>query len=675
MILGLAPSRLVTSAILLFLSVCVLQTAYAQQVWQQASGLDGGSVNAVVMQNETEFFAGTDVGLYYTSDAGEHWVQRGFKSATVYALARVEDVLYAGIGFSQEDGFGGVFRSTNNGLIWERNLEGQEVWSLHMQDDLLLVGTAEHGLFSSPDGGTWTQSLEGNAVYAIHRFNDVIVVATDSAVFRSTDLGQSWSKNDLSARGTFYCFASTETMLYAGGDNGVFKSTDHGATWTIAAMRGQTIYSLAADAERLYIGSDTSGVVVRSHASANLVASDFGNESVYALAVTGNTVLAGTWEDGAFVSNDKAASFIEKNTGLKAAPMYCFSRDQGVLYAGGDGVARSLDEGKNWEWLSLYATVYALHTQGDRLLAFSEDGLYTSTDDGENWSLSAMNGMGLYCVLQDRDRLLCGTAEQGLWQSTDNAKTWSQSSLSKGTVNAILRQGQNLYLAMGDGHVLRSSDDTKSWTEVLFDSTAAVQSLCTKGSVLIAGTAGNDVFLSNDNGQSWEHRLLNPILLCDVQAMDVAEPQIYAATYSYGIYTSIDNGMNWSAFNDSLDNRYTLAVTHNDKLLLCSTEGQGVWYRALPTTSVPEQTQSRMSIVPQPATDFIRIDLPIGLQDDAEFGLYDLNGNCHVHSTALSRLSASNALRVDCRDLPTGMYQVRIVQHNQSWVKSVVIVR
>ena len=99
-----------------------------------------------------------------------------------------------------------------------------------------------------------------------------------------------------------------------------------------------------------------------------------------------------------------------------------------------------------------------------------------------------------------------------------------------------------------------------------------------------AGDAGNmylsssdaKFFFSSNNGEMWTATEYNHSL---IQAIAIDNTgKIYAGTNGEGIYSSIDNGMNWIPVNDGLMNTNVLSLTVSPSSdIFCGTDGGGVY--------------------------------------------------------------------------------------------------
>jgi hypothetical protein len=90
----------------------------------------------------------------------------------------------------------------------------------------------------------------------------------------------------------------------------------------------------------------------------------------------------------------------------------------------------------------------------------------------------------------------------------------------------------------------------------------AVQSLAVNGTNIFAGTIGFGVYLSTNNGTSWDTvntGLINPY----IQSLVVNGTNIFAGTGGGGVFLSTDNGISWNAINTGLTNTnvFSLAIS------------------------------------------------------------------------------------------------------------------
>ncbi|NJL11205.1 MAG: hypothetical protein HC908_16440 [Calothrix sp. SM1_7_51] len=109
-----------------------------------------------------------------------------------------------------------------------------------------------------------------------------------------------------------------------------------------------------------------------------------------------------------------------------------------------------------------------------------------------------------------------------------------------------------------------------------------ITALVTYGNYLIAGTAGNGVLISLDNGNSWSQKNTN-LKNLNIKALivDITQPiipTIFAGTAD-GIFYSKNHGENWISMNRGLTNRYitNLIINENTRQLFAGTASDGIF--------------------------------------------------------------------------------------------------
>jgi len=99
------------------------------------------------------------------------------------------------------------------------------------------------------------------------------------------------------------------------------------------------------------------------------------------------------------------------------------------------------------------------------------------------------------------------------------------------------------------------------WQQTSCPSGNAIICLAVSGSNIFAGTNGNGVYLSIDNGTTW-NPVNSGLTNTDVRALAVKGTDIYAGTYGNGMFVSANNGTSWTAVNTglSIDNIVFISV-------------------------------------------------------------------------------------------------------------------
>jgi photosystem II stability/assembly factor-like uncharacterized protein len=262
--------------------------------WRCIGPPRGGRVVAVAGDpvNPAVFYFGACAGgVWKTDDAGTYWhsISDGyFKTAAVGAIAvsaSDPNVIYAGMGEScvrLDVSYGdGVYRSTDGGKIWTQLglADTRHIARIRIHPhntDLVYVAALGHlfgpntqrGVFRSADGGqTWTPvlcksadagaadlSLDPNnprllygAIWQVRRnFWSLTSGGPDSGLYRSTDGGDTWTEitnNPGLPKGLKGRMGVAVSPARAGRvwvtveaeDCGLFRSDDSGATWELVS--------------------------------------------------------------------------------------------------------------------------------------------------------------------------------------------------------------------------------------------------------------------------------------------------------------------------------------------------------------------------------------------------------------------------------------------------------
>ncbi len=184
-------------------------------------------INCLTTIGQT-IFAGTNRGVFLSSDGGKSWVPSDSSglSAPVNGLVAIRSVLFAAT--SGE----GIYRSSNSGQSWiEINPTTSAFTGLATVGDILfwagLDTSSGGGLFSSTDeGGTWTRiwSLPGDRLYSLCTSDVDIFAVTDSGVFASFNSGKIWT--DISPS-----VALSSVRAFAVENQNLLVGTDGNGAW------------------------------------------------------------------------------------------------------------------------------------------------------------------------------------------------------------------------------------------------------------------------------------------------------------------------------------------------------------------------------------------------------------------------------------------------------------
>jgi hypothetical protein len=167
----------------------------------------------------------------------------------------------------------------------------------------------------------------------------------------------------------------------------------------------------------------------------------------------------------------------------------------------------------------------------------------------------------------------------GVFLSTNNGDTWAATNLPIVGAQAIVCIDTTVYVGNGHG-VCKSIDYGTTWTQLnngLIDTN--VTSLAVKGTNIFAGTYSGGVFLSGNNGASWT-AVNNGITNTYIRSLAASDSNIYAGTtwWNGRAFRSNNNGANWSVINNGLGDTDIVALAVHGNDIFAGTSGLGIYH-------------------------------------------------------------------------------------------------
>lgn len=370
---------------------------------------------------------------------------------------------------------------------------------------------------------TPTPGPEGGATGDVIKVNNTLLVISSYTIHSSTNNGESWTQSisGLPEDGGATSLTTDGNTIYVAlVRNGIYKSTDEGNSWVPANkdIEDLTFYKVFANGTTIYGGTGT-GVIYRSLDSGE-------NWTVWSTGVTGyqvsdfvvfnSKVYVGTL-DGVFENDGNSDIWTQVDIPGLTHGAWSLTTQNGILYVGGIGeVYVSNDNLSTWvamntgnasisDLISIQNTVYAVG--GSR-------SYFYSNDDGATWSevlvLSPDNYSILKSLLISNGKIIVSSTS-GNYESLDNGMSWTWNNTGIRTQNITTFASNDYYLFTGTGGngLFRSADNGVSWTAINSGidrpNAFTIHEMIEVDNKLIIATSGG-VFLSNDNGDTWEKR-------------------------------------------------------------------------------------------------------------------------------------------------------------------------
>jgi photosystem II stability/assembly factor-like uncharacterized protein len=611
-----------TYLIPLFLLTALAIAAHAGiDDWANVGPVGGAfSLLAIDPQNPGIIYAGTDVGVFKSTDGGASWNNAGLNGFPVSALIidpEQPTIIYAVTTLRPDGGppavlwsTAGVFKSTDGGGSWNAlpvccplklAIDPQNTGTLYALDAVLRVGSGAVVVSRSTDAGaSWSKIYElSSDVYTFFNYITVdpktpgtlYVAMQDLAVFKSVDGGASWSEADAGLRGAgsrsfadggLTIDSTTPATMYAStSGGGVYKTTDGAASWH-AVNSGLPIGTGA--------GACCSSAVVIDPGDSN-------------------TLYVPNRDGALFKSTDGGASWNASGLIPGVRSLTIDPRNSSSIYAAtGSGVYKSTDAGISFAPYSQARAIpvrsLALDPQssGAIFAAGFLDGAFKSTDAGMTWLRYTDTGVALLAIDPGNPSILysgngddeCNYAS--ISNSVDGGTSWVENWRSAyhclWTIVIDPQTPGTVYAGSTDYGVVKTTDGGSTWnimssglpgTPHMGPGPPAVTALAISPrntSTLFAGLVGAElydygtgnyaagIFKSTDGGANWVGASTGIPAYRYEQFVNTLEvdPQtpstVYAAMSLYnaagGLWKSIDGGAHWR--NVFPVNAYAIAI-------------------------------------------------------------------------------------------------------------------
>lgn len=268
-----------------------------------------------------------------------------------------------------------------------------------------------------------------------------------------------------------------------------------------------------------------------------------------------------------------------------------------IVFAGVEfgGLYRSTDTGSTWSYRTdglpynfyyqqhyFYPTVYCFTPSGSLLYAGTFKGFFVSSDSGMTWTSKSVGitSQTIKAIVNMGTRLCAGSDGGGVYLSDNGGESWTayNTGLTAGTIRALVQKGSDLFagtFGSSSGGVFRSTDKGITWTQAsngLGSLTTVVNCLAVSGTTLIAGTDGEGVYVSTNDGGSWfaaTTGITDPF----VRSMVASGSNIFVGTNGGGFYVSTDMGASWKQSNEGLTSTYVSGLKIFGQYLYAGTAG------------------------------------------------------------------------------------------------------
>jgi photosystem II stability/assembly factor-like uncharacterized protein len=548
-------------AYLFMLMFIITSSAFSEEgFWQRCYGPYGGFVQDIIFRNDTMYCAGYG-GLFRSINDGDSWEFLGIGNLRAREITQDKFYIYTG-------GYYGCYRYDTHSNIFLKVFDGT-VQTITTIDSIIFIGTGYHpGIYRSNDFGmTWQASNSGIDNFDIEKLfvtkSKIILAsasgASGSGIFRSTDLGISWNRIDPNPFAwNFHGICEFADILYAYDYSNyvkVYISEDDGASWQLplgASAPADHIYAIRVDSSGLYVGTSDYGV---------------------------------------FKSKNMGESWSQINSGLKNKDVFHISLNKDYHFATTfDGVYRKLANTKQWDYKVEGLTntcINSIVSFNNKLFAGTHGaGLHYSTDQGVNWHrLNLFSGRNYIFDVYSTGQNIFVIASSNylypfggkLYRSSNGGQTWIEKSNGFDTGLLECIAGNEDFSLVGSEYGLfKSFDQGNTWIKVLngVPNNINVSDVAIYDSVAIVVNGTSGIFRTENFGEDWEY--LQVPGLFSGQSIKAIGKEFYLGSGSVNeIFKSIDYGKTWNELNVPLSNSSVQDFAGDGKNIFASLSRDG----------------------------------------------------------------------------------------------------
>lgn len=524
--------------------------------WQPLLGMEGKSIRAMAMapSDPNTLIAGALDGIYRSRNGGDTWTRISPESSA--EIKNIESIaidpndpetIYAGtwhLPWKTTDG-GRSWHNIKNGVI-----DDSDVFSIIIdpKQPQVVYASACSGIYKSESAGELFRKIQGIPFSARRTrvlkqdpvSRDVVYAGTTEGLFKTSDAGKTWRRItslDVIVNDVFVDVRNPDHVMLATDRSGVLASTNAGASFQPSniGFAHRQVAALAVDPDdnnTLYAGlindKEYGGVFVSHDQGAHWkqLSAGLDGRDVFSLQKAGVHLLAGT-SNGVYEWSPTPAAATARRTGAAKLSVERWRpldriANINVLTVRKATKTRKAITRKVIKPGTLKARVTAIEVHDSRWIAASTQGMFESSNSGKTWEGGPLLGHSDFTLARATPKLIAAAGHNFLLISSNgsaDAKSeckvlecaWSEATLPK-VINAIsdlaIGSDNNLWLACREG-LYRSTDLGKTWTrleKLPVVNLASVFYDSTQHRVLVTALNSTEVFSSDDEGQSWQHR-------------------------------------------------------------------------------------------------------------------------------------------------------------------------
>lgn len=299
----------------------------------------------------------------------------------------------------------------------------------------------------------------------------------------------------------------------------------------------------------------------------------YGGQYISMIETKGDTIVAVCGSssyrtDGLYVSTNNGLNWRE--AGFKEQKIKNINFLKNSLIVLSEGEIYKSNDYSNWTNLNITESrITAMVVKGDTIIISDEDNMFYSIDAGLNWTKININMAQYYYVKNvdfEGNRIYINTY-YGFYMSEDFGINWEKVVNDYYIIDSfIIDRNLIIFHDSSQSKTLISNDIGNSWIECPI---ASSKFYIREDSIFIAG---NKLFLSTDEGMSWE--LIDSTLTATSFA--VSKSNFWMGT-GRGLYYSSDKGVNWVESNNGLNYPVIQSLAISDDNIIYAGTSDGLY--------------------------------------------------------------------------------------------------
>lgn len=671
--------------------------------WVNISIPDGNLDAAFLYKtNSGKVFAGTNVGLYVSTNFGDSWAftSNGIEQMTqIICLAEKDSVLFAGSYFY------GLYKSTNSGKSWFSipiNTNINIIYSLLVKDNLIFAGTNGGVYKSSNNGLNWVYCFSNIFTHGVEAMvtNQNCIFATthygsQGMVYRSSNDGAIWDTVN-SGLGTFGIFElqTCNNNIYGLGLSEFYISTNNGNNWIAYGTCNQ--YNFLSKSEN-YITSGSYGVCKYITSCGTIftnITNGLADLSIQDFITSGSSFLLAT-NKGFYKSTNTGVNWFKSNSGtfdnsykgvgsyativlaVNLGGGYIFRKD---VY-GGNWVATTGDIGENKPHKFIY--------DGNYFYIFCDNIIKrTALTSPDNWVNISIPSLTPKQFDVSDNFIVSANANKIVYKSTNGGTNWTTVTTSGlPTINYAIQSltitpDNSILLGLkpkgGTYEMYKLNYGGTIWNKITVSNIAGFSPLVFKNiSGDIFSAFASNVCTSTNNGLNWT--LKNQGIPNDtVSGFAEADNKIFCSTKNSGVYKYSEQNINWTAYNTDLGNQKVNAIAGYFAILYAATDS-GMYYADVYTGIENQSTTPTQYYLsqnkPNPFNPVTQIEYSVYKQGQVRIKVYDLLGKEVITLVNENKASGKYKINFNGANLSSGIYFYRMEVNDFTDIRKMILIK